>query len=222
MNKATAFLAAASVAAISTPAMAQDADDGAFTGLRAEALVGYDISQAGSDVDNEVNENDDQSIDGFTYGVGLGYDFNAGGVILGVEGSLTDSTAKTEFTEGDFEGFGLGNVETGRDLYVGARVGVLATPDLMVYAKGGYTNARYNLESSFDGTEYRAKIDTDGFRLGAGVEYALSGNSYAKLEYAYSNYSDAELDFEGDQPDLELGKIDLDRHQIMAGFGFRF
>ena len=222
MNKATAFLAAASVAAISTPAMAQDANDGTFTGLRAEALVGYDISQAGSDVDNEANEDDDQSIDGFTYGVGLGYDFNAGGVILGIEGSLTDSTAKTEFTDGDFEGFGLGNVETGRDLYLGARVGVLASPDLMVYAKGGYTNARYNIESSFDGNDYRAKIDTDGFRLGAGVEYALSGNSYAKLEYSYSNYGNAELDFEGDQPDVDLAEIDLDRHQSMAGFGFRF
>ena len=100
---------------------------------------------------------------------------------------------------------------------------LLAAPDLLIYGKGGYTNARYNIESSFDGDEYRAKIDTDGFRIGAGAEYALSGNSFAKIEYRYSNYSDAELDFERDNaPDQDLGEIDLDRHQVMVGYGLRF
>ena len=222
MKKITVLLAAASTFAVAAPAMAQSADD-PFTGFRVEGLAGYDVSTAGSDVDNDVNEDDDQSIDGFNYGIGAGYDFNAGGVVLGVEAELSDSTAKTEFTNGDFEGFGLGDVETGRDIYVGARAGFLAAPDLLIYGKGGYTNARYNIESSFDGDEYRAKIDTDGFRIGAGVEYALSGNSFAKIEYRYSNYSDAELDFERDNaPDQDLGEIDLDRHQVMVGYGLRF
>ena len=221
MKTITALFAAASTFAVAAPAMAQSAD-APFTGFRVEGLAGYDVSQAGSDVDNEANENDDQSIDGFGYGIGAGYDFNAGNVVLGVETELSDSTAKTEFTNGDFEGFGLGDVETGRDIYVGARAGFIAAPNLLVYGKGGYTNARYNIESSFDGDEYRAKIDTDGFRIGAGAEYALSGNSFAKIEYRYSNYSDAELDFEGDAPDQDLGEIDLDRHQVMVGYGLRF
>ena len=157
------------------------------------------------------------------YGVGVGYDFNAGGVVLGVEGELTDSTAEVGYDDGDFEGFGLGTVETGRDIYVGARVGVLAQPDLLVYAKGGYTNARYNYVNSDDGDEYRAKLDTDGYRLGAGLEYAMSENSFAKLEYRYSNYSDAEIDLENeDRPDIEVGEIDTDRHQIVVGYGYRF
>ena len=33
----------------------------------------------------------------------------------------------------------------------------------------------------------------DGYRVGAGVEYALTGQSFVKLEYRYSNYSDAEI-----------------------------
>ena len=221
MKKTTLLLLAGSMFATATPAMAQD--ESPFTGLRVEALAGYDITQAGSDVDNEVNEDDDQSIDGFTYGAAVGYDFNAGGVVLGVEAELTDSTAETEFTDGDFEGFGLGSVEGGRDIYVGARVGFLLSDTTMLYAKGGYTNARYNVNSSFDGEEYRAKIDTDGFRLGAGAEVAFGENVYGKLEYRYSNYSEAELDFEGETvPDSDLGGIDLDRHQVMAGVGFRF
>ena len=221
MKTTAALLVAGSMLAAATPAMAQDG--GNFEGFKVEGLAGYDISRAGSSIDDDTNADNDQSIDGFNYGVGVGYDFNANGVIIGIEGELTDSTAETEFDDGDFEGFGLGSVETGRDLYVGARVGVVAQPDLLLYAKGGYTNARYNINSSFDGNDYRARIDTDGWRVGAGAEYALSGNTYAKLEYRYSNYSDAELDFENEnQPDVDLGEIDTDRHQLMAGFGFRF
>ena len=222
MKKTVALFAAASVAAIAAPAAAQEATDGTFTGPRAEALVGYDVSKAGSDIDDDFNEDNDQSIDGVTYGVGVGYDFNAGGVVLGLEGELTDSSADVEFDDGDGEFFGLGNVNAGRDIYVGARAGILANPDLLLYVKGGYTNARYNVNSSFDGDEFRAKIDTDGFRVGAGAEYALNENTFAKLEYRYSNYSEAELDFEGDTPDVDLGDIDVDRHQVMLGFGYRF
>ena len=139
MQRIVTLLAGGAALAVAAPAVAQDADP--FTGLRVEGIVGYDTSRAGSTVDDDGNENNDQSIDGVLYGVGAGYDFNAGGVVLGVEAELSDSTADTEFEDGDFEGFGLGNVSTGRDLYFGARVGVLAQPDLLVYAKGGYTNA---------------------------------------------------------------------------------
>ncbi|QZD86054.1 outer membrane protein [Qipengyuania psychrotolerans] len=222
MKTTVAILTATSVAALSAPAMAQDATDGAFTGPRVEAIVGYDVSKAGSSIDDDTNDDNDQSIEGINYGIGVGYDINAGGIVLGLEGEYTDSSADVDYDQADPELFGLGDVNAGRDLYVGARVGVLAAPDLLVYAKGGYTNARYNLNGSFDGEEYRAKIDTDGFRVGAGVEYALDTNTFAKVEYRYSNYSSAELDFENDRTDVEIGEIDTDRHQVMVGFGYRF
>lgn len=223
MKYVSALLVAGSMLAAATPAVAQDAGDDNFTGFRVEALGGYDVSQAGSSVDDDGGPNeDDQSIDGINYGVGVGYDFNAGGVVLGLEGEFTDSTAKTEFEDGDFEGFGFGSVDAGRDLYVGARVGVLASPDLLVYAKGGYTSAKYNLLANDGTTEFESDINADGFRLGAGAEYALSGNTFAKIEYRYSKYSEAELDFGDNEPTVDLGEIDLDRHQVMAGFGYRF
>lgn len=216
MKNVAALMVAGSMIAAAAPAMAQDSED--FSGFRVEALAGYDTSRAGSSVDDDSAADNDQSIDGVNYGVGVGYDFDAGGVVLGLEGEYTGSTAETEFNDGDFEGFGIGNVETGRDLYVGARVGVKANDDLLVYAKGGYTNASYNLRD----TDFDADLRTDGYRLGAGIEYALSGNTFAKVEYRYSNYSNAELDFDGDAPDVDLSDIDVDRHQVMAGFGIRF
>ena len=222
MKKTIAILAATALTAGAAPAMAQEVNS-TFTGPRVEGIIGYDISRAGSSTDNDTNTNDDESIDGVMYGVGAGYDFSAGGVLVGVEGEYTDSSAKTGFDNGDFEGFGLGRVETGRDLYIGARVGAIVAPNTLAYVKGGYTNARYNILASDGETELRTNFDTDGYRLGAGVEVAFSPNLFTKFEYRYSNYSEGELDFENDNvPDSQRFDIDLDRHQIVAGVGYRF
>ncbi len=220
MKKIVALVATASLTAMASPAFAQA--NSTSTGPRAEVLVGYDSSQAGSSIDDDSSIDNDQTIEGITYGGALGYDFAAGGVVLGVEAELTGSTAETEFEEGDFEGFGFGNVETGRALYLGARAGVLAGPNMLVYAKGGYTNAKYNVRSNSGATQFSQDIDTDGWRVGAGAEYALSENTFAKLEYRYSMYDEAEIDFGDDVPDSDRFEIDTDRHQVVVGFGYRF
>ena len=221
MKKTVALLAGISLSAIAAPALAQD-NGATFTGPRVEAIVGYDITNAGSSVDDDSNQPNDQSIDGFMYGVALGYDFDFGGVVVGAEAELTDSTAKVEYNDGDFEGFGFGNVRAGRDLYLGARAGVKATPDVLLYAKGGYTNAKFDFLSNDGTTEFNQDLDTDGYRIGAGAEYALNKNSFMKIEYRYSNYSKAEVDFEGDVADSDPFDVDLDRHQVVASYGLRF
>lgn len=229
MKKGIALiLASASATALAVPAAAQD--NSAFTGPRIEGIAGYDISKAGSDVDNDLNDEDDQSIDRFMYGIGVGYDFGIGDrAILGLEAEVTDSTAETEIVDGDLEDLGFGaQLDTGRDIYVGARAGFVASDNLLLYAKGGYTNARFNLLAE-DGTNaIETDLDLDGWRAGAGAEYALSDNSFVKLEYRYSNYSEGEFDFNDDDFfDDDTGEsdrfdADLDRHQVAVGFGLRF
>ncbi|WP_421991943.1 outer membrane protein [Qipengyuania sp.] len=221
MNKISTLLVAGSMAAISAPALAQDAD-GNFDGFRIQGVAGYDALQAGSSVDDDGNDNNDQSIDGVVYGVQAGYDFDLGGAVVGLEAELTDSSAKTEFTDGDFEGFGFGRVDAGRDLFLGARVGAKVAPDALIYAKGGYTNARLNILSNDGTTEFRENFDLDGYRVGAGVEYSINPRTFVNLEYRYSNYSEGEVDFDGDLPDSDRFDVDLDRHQVMAGVGVRF
>ena len=222
MKKSVAILAGISALSLATPAMAQDASDNSFTGLWGGVIGGYDVSKAGSSVDDDTNDENDSSIDGIGYGVQLGYDVDLGGVVIGAEAEYADSTAEVEIEDGDLENFSFGNVETGRDLYFGARIGAKVGPDAMVYAKGGYTNAKYNIRSNDGTNEFMSDVDTDGYRIGAGAEYALSDNAFVKLEYRYSNYSDAEVDFEGDAPDAPTFDIDTDRHQVMLGAGFRF
>ncbi len=208
MRILSALLAASSIG-LAAPALAQEMAP--FTGPHAEVLLGYDNLSGG-------NDGSDDSADGLGYGVALGYDFQLGGLIAGIEGEWTDSN--TDLTGADIDVTGDNyRLETGRDLYIGARLGFAATPSTMVYLKGGYTNAR--IESRYTnatGTQFDEGVTMDGWRAGVGVEqkFNLFGPSgFVKAEYRYSNYSN--LDF----ADFDAA-VDVDRHQVMAGVGIRF
>ena len=226
------------VGAVAAPAAAQS--NSPFTGPRAEILGGYDTLRSGSDVDVDTNndgifENNtlDQSVDGFAYGVALGYDFDAGPVVFGLEGEYMDSTGEQEGDEAINAPFGY-RVNLKRDLYIGARVGAKVTPSTLLYAKGGYTNtaveSRFQDRAAADGVDldFDDSQQVDGYRLGAGVEQligtgggGLGSNAYVKLEYRYSNYSALKYNDTLFNNNNELG-VDLDRHQVMAGIGVRF
>lgn len=222
MKKTIAILTAGTAMALAAPAFAQDSGEATFTGPRVEAILGYDIMKAGSSVDDDVNQDNDQSIEGLLYGIGIGYDVDLGGVVVGAEAELTDSTAKSSYDNGDFEGFGYGNVKANRDIYVGARVGAKVSPNTLLYVKGGYTNAKLDIRSNDGTTEYNEDFDLDGWRVGGGVEHAWNQNMFTKLEYRYSNYKEGEIDFDGSLPDSNRFDVDTDRHQIVASVGWRF
>ncbi|WP_298199459.1 hypothetical protein [Novosphingobium sp.] len=85
-----------------------------------------------------------QAIDGVTYGVGIGFDVPAGDRLrVGAEAELSDSTAKWDNNNGVPNTFNPGRVKADRDIYLGGRVGFVASPQTMVYVKAGYGNARY-------------------------------------------------------------------------------
>ncbi|GAA4007395.1 porin family protein [Sphingomonas humi] len=187
MNKFVALTAVASAALAATPALAQ-----APQGPRVEALVGYDAPRI------NVNENGIKGTfkdEGVAYGVGAGYDFAlSNGASLGIDLEAADSTMK--------ERNAAGTLRAGRDLYAGGRVSVpLGADGSNVYLKGGYTNARFEAES---GT-LRAKQDLDGYRIGAGAQFALMGKAYVGGEYRFSDYEQ-----------------DVRRHQVVATLGTRF
>jgi outer membrane immunogenic protein len=180
---------------VATPAFAQT--PGNFSGLRVEGIVGYDTT----DVEGEGS-------DGIVYGAQVGYDAQTGGMVIGVEGEASDSTVDECVADVDITGDEL-CADAGRDLYVGGRVGGAISPNVLLYGKAGYTNARVALDYE-DGTagttaDFEEGENLDGLRVGGGLEFALGPNAYAKTEYRYSNY--------------EQG---FDKHQVVAGFGFRF
>ncbi|WP_116091048.1 outer membrane protein [Sphingomonas crusticola] len=179
------IIAALLASAAAAPAFAQDTASGpTFTGAHVEALGGWDRLQANNGHD-----------DGVLYGVGAGYDIQRGGAVIGIEGEATDSTQK--------ERVGALTEHASRDLYAGARVGVVVGGTNLLYAKAGYTNARYGVSGT--GTDTFAHGNLDGVRVGAGVEHALGSRAFVKAEYRYSNY--------------EQG---VTRNQVVGGIGLRF
>jgi len=223
MNTKIAILAAASVAAMATPAMAQTADEIPFSGVRVGGEVGYDHIRSGSTEDVDNTRDLKQSYDGVTFGAVVGYDAPVGETLrLGAEASFSGSTAGRDFDNANTTVFNLGNVKADQEIYVGGRVGVVTSPSTMLYVKGGYTNQRFTLIGNDNTTELSQKLDTDGWRVGAGAEFAVGRNAYIGAEYRYSNYGEGEVDFEGNTPDGSRFNLDTDRHQVVATAGFRF
>lgn len=215
----TTLLAASALAAatfFSAPAMAQDAP----SGFRVAAIGGLDIVRPGSTEDSDV-DGDDQSAEGFLYGIEAGYDLPLGGAVLGIEAELSDSTAKTRADRSDPNFFGYGEVASGRDIYVGARLGFAAAPGTLVYGKAGYTNARLNVLVDQGTTESDSNFELEGWRVGAGVERQIGANTFAKLEYRYSNYTEGDFQL-ANGATSDRFEVDTDRHQVVAGVGFRF
>lgn len=198
-----AALATSAVLAAAAPAAAQTTTGQPFTGFRVEGLIGYDSL-------NDRQGKDNSSSDGVLYGAGIGYDIPAGPVILGAEGEITGSSSDTRSNNVTVPGdqFRLG---AGRDLYAGARVGYMISPVALGYVKAGYTNAKFDARYTNAGVTNVNSQEVGGYRLGAGLEYAISPNTFVKGEYRYSHYD--ELDGVGINPN---------RHQLLAGLGLRF
>ena len=191
MIKYLAFTAVSAVALAAVPAAAQTQTNTAPVGPRVEAIVGYDRQKV--DLSN-VGIEDSFKDEGVLYGVGAGYDFGlSNGASIGVDLEATDSTAK--------EANAAGTLKAGRDLYAGGRVSLPIADNSNVYAKAGYTNARFKAS---DGLVSESE-NLDGYRLGAGAQFGLSGRAYVGGEYRYSNYEQ-----------------DVSRHQIALTVGTRF
>lgn len=208
---------------LAAPAFAQDgpppADQGNFSGPRAGIILGYDRLQPGDVRNSDINSRN--SADGLVYGGDIGYDYDTGRLVVGVEGEVTGSTSKvTNPAVGN--ALGYGRVKAGRDLYAGARLGYKIAPASLLYVKAGYTNQRLDLiAGAGDGTETGSHFNLDGYRVGAGFEQSLGRRAYAKIEYRYSNYGDARLEYPNGANTNNFS-VDTDRHQVVAGVGVRF
>ena len=192
------ILAALAVSAAATPALAQDAS---FSGPRAEAIVGWD--HVG---DDSISNG---SRDGVVYGGQLGYDYQAGNTVFGIEGEITGASTKDTANGVLVAGDRL-RASAGRDLYVGGRVGFVAGNRALIYAKGGYTNARFDTHYTSTTSDIEDHDTVDGWRLGAGTEVMMNDMVYLKGEYRFSKY------------DSDSAGVNAERHQVVGGVGIRF
>ena len=225
----TLLLAAtgALLAVSAAPAFAQDgsapamsASDGAtFTGPRAEIFGGWDRVGTREHFNDGVTSDTTHAHDSaWTAGGLLGYDMPVGDrLTVGVLGSYAISTAKTCDYAGATGNFG-GCLKSGREIEGGARVGYKVTPRTLLYVKGAYVNGQIRAKFG-DGIDYAGgHADRNGYRAGAGAEFAVTKHAYVKAEYDYTRFSS----FRADDLGVQDTSLRYDRNQVLAGFGVHF
>ena len=116
------------------------------------------------------------------------------------------------------------SITYGRDIFIGIRTGVLVTPKLLLFAKGGYDNAHAKLstvETVSNPAAVPAVVVTNGvnstslngYRVGAGLEYGSKVK--IRVEYDYTHYFDA-------YNQAVNTHINASRSQIMTGLIYGF
>ena len=194
-------LATALSAAIAAPASATEFDGpfvGAQVGWQSEKMRNTASSFGVVPVDDRVNA--------VTGGIYAGYDkLVSDRIVIGAEGGLdfaSDDEIQTTAAGTTF------SVDPKYSFDLTARAGFLATPDTLVYARGGYTNARVRTSLTGAVASVSDSDNQDGWLLGAGIEQQVKKNVSARLEYRYSKFS------EDDGKDQ--------RNRVLAGLSYRF
>jgi opacity protein-like surface antigen len=157
--------------------------------FRAEVDGGY--SQFSADGDHDSH---------FGWGGAAGVDFDAGGFIIGGEGTFWWAPSEVH----TIDGAGFVNHKTFEEWGLAARAGVMLTPDTLVYVKAGYVRNEQRKEflplladGSFGGAGapgyYYDHYKRGGWTAGAGVEQMISGPIYAKAEARWSDYQSGQV-----------------------------
>ncbi len=127
----------------------------------------------------------------FIGGVQAGFNWQVGSFVVGFEGDynwVTSSNDTTFFLNGTAAyNSSMKSFATAR-----GRLGVVATPNLLIYATGGAAFANITnqiVDTNFPFTAGRSGWST-GWTAGGGIEYALTNNWTVKAEAIYAQFSD--------------------------------
>nr|WP_314444702.1 porin family protein [uncultured Sphingomonas sp.] len=212
MKTALKFASFALLAGVAMPAQAQDAPS--YTGPRVEARVTYDFVGAGlrSTVNpqNRGTFGDESSNEGTNVGAEVGFDIAAGPAVVGIYAGADFGETQIATISRPYR------VDTGENYTIGARAGIV-TRDVLVYAKAGYSNGELKpvvltggSATFFNGYDSRR----DGFHVGAGAEFAVTGALYGKFEYTHHRYDRATIS--------TTEELRFSRNQLAAAIGLRF
>jgi outer membrane immunogenic protein len=151
--------------------------------------------------------------------VGANLQFNA--LVLGVEGDFS-------WTGLGLKGSGTGSIgntiatTTNWTSTVTGRVGA-AFDRLLVYGKGGVAFAQDNSSlTDLGGNNSSATFMRTGWTAGAGLEYGLSQNWSAKIEYDYLGFGSKALNFSTPLQPAYTTNANLNVQEVKAGLNFRF
>jgi outer membrane immunogenic protein len=130
------------------------------------------------------------SAQGGIFGGVLGYRYQIGQLVLGVEGTgswadITDTVSAGGFSE---------NLKA-RSIYTATgQIGWAALPQTLLYAKGGWAGASINTNLNGPGFSAGNSQSPSGWTVGAGIDYAVTQNivlgvEYDHMDFGYNNFT---------------------------------
>lgn len=127
----------------------------------------------------------DYSPSSFIGGVRLGFNYQLGAVVLGVEGDIEGINART----GQGDAGGLVRLRQDWQGSVRARLGY-SLDRILVYATGGvaFTRLEYAYVSPLAGLSETIESSRTGWTVGGGVDYALTDRLILGIDYRYTDY----------------------------------
>lgn len=156
---------------------------------------------------------------GFAGGGQIGANYQWNVLVLGVEGDF--NWAGLKGNGGDFLGDAI-STDTQWTSTVAGRVGA-AFNRLLIYGKGGAAFARDR--STFSdpaGISASSAFTRTGWTAGVGLEYGITNNWSAKIEYDYLSFGAQPLNFTTATPTTYASSATLNVQEVKAGVNFRF
>ncbi|RYE35240.1 MAG: porin family protein [Hyphomicrobiales bacterium] len=146
-------------------------------------------------------------LDGFVGGGQVGYNYQMGQFVLGLEADLQGA----DLSSGN--NLGLVNVKTEYFGTVRGRVGV-AFDRFMPYVTGGW--AYGNVKTAIPALGFSSdRTHTGGFAVGGGLEYAVTNNIIAGVEYLYVDLGEKNIAGAGT-------KVGTDFSVVRARLSYKF
>jgi len=180
-----------------------------WSGFYVGAQVGYIWGDADTEFDGE--ETISQDVDGFAGGLYAGYNWLLdNNVLIGVEGDINWVNADDKKSGDAYEVSFEENWEASLRL----RLGMVIDDTWMPYITGGVAWA--DIDAAYE--DRRTSETMTGWTIGAGVEYKITENFHAKLEYRYADYGDFSKSW-NNFPDT---KTDFKSSKVYLGVSYRF
>lgn len=201
---------------LASPALAQDADDQYWSGFYAGVVGGMRTDlvhwQADSFLPGGIlpaypaTAEAELNAAGLRLGGTAGYNFRLDALVLGIEAQAAWAATGAAMVGIPGSGSSIAgldddqtSVANGFDGSIVARVGVVMTPDILVFATAGVSAQQFSRKIICDGTgnsycaagPYREQTNTNlmiGAAAGLGAEVHLNENWIGRIEYRYADY----------------------------------
>lgn len=167
------------------------------------------------------------NVNGFIAGGQIGYNWQAGWVLFGIEADASWANlkggnfciAETNQCSSEVKAFGT----------ITGRLGGIFLDRALLYVKGGaaWVHEEHTLSLFFDGPDVDIATTNSktrwGWTVGTGIEVAFTANWSGKIEYNYLDFGKGSIDFSYPTQDLIVHfPIDQNLHVVKFGVNYRW